>query len=56
MLANEAGRAGGTILFELTPSTALFAVGFATVLGVVAGVIPAWHAARMDSVAALRYE
>jgi putative ABC transport system permease protein len=56
VLANEAGRAGGTILFELTPSTALFAVGFATVLGIVAGVIPAWHAARMDPVAALRYE
>jgi len=56
VLANEAGRSGGTILFELTPSTSLFAVGFATVLGIVAGVIPAWHAARMDPVAALRYE
>lgn len=56
VLANEAGRAGGTILFELTPSTALFALAFASILGIVAGVIPAWHAARMDPVAALRYE
>jgi putative ABC transport system permease protein len=56
VLANEAGRDSGTILFELTVGTALFAVGFSTVLGMVAGVIPAWNAARMDPVEALRYE
>ncbi len=32
-LANEAGRASGTVLFDLTPQTALFAVGFSTILG-----------------------
>jgi len=56
VLANEAGRAGGTVLFDLTPQTALFAVGFSTILGMLAGVIPAWSAARLDPVAALRYE
>ena len=56
VLANEAGRSGGTILFDLTPGTAIFAVAFSTILGMLAGIIPAWSAARLDPVAALRYE
>jgi ABC-type transport system, involved in lipoprotein release, permease component len=55
-LANEAGRSSGMILFQLTLQTAIFAVLFSTILGVVAGIIPAWNAARLDPVAALRYE
>ena len=55
-LANEAGRPSGTVLFDLTLGTALFAVIFATLLGMIAGVIPAWSASRLDPVAALRYE
>ncbi len=55
-LANEAGRTSGTILFQLTPGTALTAVAFSTILGAVAGFVPALHAARLDPVAALRYE
>ena len=56
VLANEAGRASGTVLFQLTVNTAVSAVLFSTVLGVIAGLIPAWNAARLDPVEALRYE
>jgi putative ABC transport system permease protein len=55
-LANEAGRSSGMILFDLTLGTALFAVAFSTIVGMLAGVVPAWNAARLDPVAALRYE
>jgi putative ABC transport system permease protein len=55
-LANEAGRASGTVLFDLTIGTAVFAVAFSTILGMVAGIVPAWSAARLDPVQALRYE
>jgi putative ABC transport system permease protein len=56
VLVNELTRAGGTVLFDLTPATAAFAVGFSTILGMLAGIIPAWSAARLDPVAALRYQ
>jgi putative ABC transport system permease protein len=56
VLGNEAGRSSGTVLFDLTAWSAITAVLFATVLGAFAGFIPALHAARLDPVAALRYE
>lgn len=56
MLGNELGRESGFMLFMLTPSTAVTAVLFSTVLGAIAGLVPALHAARLDPVAALRYE
>ena len=55
-VANEAGRGSGTVLFQLTAGAALSAVVFSTVLGAVAGFVPALNAARLDPVAALRYE
>ena len=54
--ANEAGRSSGTSLFQLTLGTALSAVVFSTVLGALAGFVPALRAARLDPVTALRYE
>ena len=55
-LGNELGRESGFLLFLLTPMTAFTAVAFSTVLGALAGLVPALHAARLDPVAALRYE
>jgi putative ABC transport system permease protein len=56
VLANEVGRSSGTVLFEMTPMSAVTAVLFATVLGALAGFVPAFRAARLDPVTALRYE
>jgi putative ABC transport system permease protein len=56
VFGNEAGRSSGTVLFELTAWSAITAVLFATVLGALAGFVPALHAARLDPVSALRYE
>ncbi len=55
-VANEAGRSSGTTLFQMTLGTAVTAVLFSTILGALAGFVPAMHAARLDPVTALRYE
>jgi putative ABC transport system permease protein len=54
--ANEAGRSSGTVLFEPTLGTAITAIAFGTILGALAGFVPALHAARLDPVTALRFE
>jgi len=46
----------GLSIFDLTPRLALLALAFATVIGGVAGLIPAVTAARMNVVNALRTE
>jgi putative ABC transport system permease protein len=53
---NNAGRDSATILFDLTFGTAFSSVAFATILGALAGFVPAWGASRLDPVTALRYE
>lgn len=44
----------GTPVFLVTPRLALGALGFAILLGAVAGLMPAWRAAHMDPVKSLR--
>jgi putative ABC transport system permease protein len=56
ILFNDLGRASGNVLFELTLGTATTAILFSTILGAIAGFVPAWHASRLDPVTALRYE
>jgi putative ABC transport system permease protein len=47
---------GGSEIFKITPRLAAIAVGFAVLLGILAGLLPAWNAARLDPVIALREE
>ncbi len=47
---------GGSEVFTVTPRLAVMAVVFAVCLGTIAGLYPAWNAARLDPVKALRTE
>src|SRR2546430_15633495 len=53
-LLDAAGRSSNLDLFLITPTLTILALGFAVVLGAVAGGIPALPAARLDPVTALR--
>jgi putative ABC transport system permease protein len=54
VLVNASTPPGQSPLFLITPSLTILAIGFATALGALAGVLPAWRAARLDPVVALR--
>jgi putative ABC transport system permease protein len=53
---NQAGESSGTMLFLVTSRLALGSLAFAVCLGALAGLYPAWHAARLSPVRALRFE
>ncbi len=53
-LINASLPASQGALFLVTPGLAVLCVGFAIALGTVAGIIPAFRAARLDPVTALR--
>lgn len=47
---------GGGLRATITAETVIFALGFSVVIGILSGIIPARHAARMRPVDAIRYE
>jgi len=55
-LINGAMEASGNTIFLLTTRISVFAIGFSVILGVLAGIYPAFHAVKINIVKALREE
>lgn len=53
---NEYLASRGTMLFTITPRLLVISIVFATALGVISGTYPAYRAAKMSPMEALRYE
>lgn len=51
---NHAMENSGNIIFLLTPRISIFAIAFSVVLGVIAGIYPAYYAVKVNIVKALR--
>src|SRR6266849_5866897 len=56
IIVNANTAPGTSTLFLITLRLTVFALGFAVALGAVAGILPAFRAARLDPVTALRNE
>jgi putative ABC transport system permease protein len=56
VIINATTAPGTSTLFLITFRLSVFALGFAVALGALAGILPAWRAARLDPVTALRNE
>jgi putative ABC transport system permease protein len=56
LLVNRATADSGNQIFLLTWRISLFAIGFAVVLGIIAGIYPAYYAVKINIVKALREE
>jgi len=53
---NQAMAESGNQIFLLTWRISIFAIAFAVVLGIVAGIYPAYYAVKINIVKALREE
>jgi putative ABC transport system permease protein len=54
LIINNAMAESGNTIFLLTPRISIFAIAFSVILGVIAGIYPAYYAVKINIVKALR--